>query len=161
MNAPVPLRQIAVVADEEDFQRVVLARVKELNVSRRELSIEAGLTESYAEKVLCGMKGYGPKSRWGILAAIGYAVIIVEDPAATKRFAQSMAKRDHGKAHRRTRALVMSGRIPWLITKEKARELGAKGGTKANSYRSKAKRRRIGKMGALIRWDKVKAAVKP
>lgn len=157
------LRQIAVVADEFQLVQVLRARIDEVNVSRRELSVESGLTESHVEKLVClpPIKYFGAKSFWNVFEQLGYCIIIAEDPNATKRYAARMAKRDQGKAHRRTRALVLSGRVPWLITRETARELGIKGGKARLTKLSASKRRKIARAAITIRWDRVKAAVKP
>lgn len=150
------LRQIAVVADELDVVRILRARLDELGVSRRELDIDAKLTSSHCEKLLClpPMKYFGPKSFWNILESVGYCVIIAEDPVATARYAERMGKRAENHVRKRSRALAMSGRIPWLITKEKAREMGSKGATAGHAQRSPRMRSKAAKKAALARWGK-------
>lgn len=158
MTAP---RILATVADELDLVRILRDRVDQLNVSRRELSVESGLSEALAEKLLClpPMKYFGEKSFWNICESLGLAVMIVEDPAATARFAERMAKRTTNKAKRRSRALAMSGRIPWLINASNARELSVKGNEARNASLSRRRRRQIARQAAIIRWERVKAAV--
>jgi len=158
-----PLRQIAVIADELDLVRILRERLDELNVSRSELDIEAKLTSGHSSKLLClpPIKYFGMKSFWNVLEAVGYAVIIVEDPAATKRYAERMAKREINHVRRRSRALALSGRIPWLITKENAAKLGSKGGKNSLPKRSLRSRKKLSKMANQIRWNAVKQAVRP
>jgi hypothetical protein len=125
MDAP---RQIAIIADEYELVAVMRARLDELNVSRREWSRQSGLTESLGEKLLAmpQIRYFGRNSFWNGLQAMGYVVIIAEDPHATKRFADRMPKRTmpkRGHGIRSTEWLKRSGRIPWLFTPERAREL--------------------------------------
>lgn len=157
-------RILATVADELDLVRVLRERIEQINVSRRELSEESGLTESLAEKLLClpPIKYFGPRSFWNIFESLGLAVQIIEDPAATARFAERMIKRSDNHVRRRTRALVMSGRIPWLINASNAQDMSVKGNQAkyaSRSRRTKRIHRQIARQAALIRWERVKAAV--
>jgi hypothetical protein len=77
------------------------------------------LTPGYSSKRLClpPLKYFGRRSFWNVAAQLGLAVQFVVDEAATRRFSDVMAKRHPGRVNKthRTKALVMSGRIPWLF----------------------------------------------
>lgn len=149
------------IADEADLVAALRARAEELNVSRAEIDRVAGLPSGYAGKMLCipPIKYAGPQSFWNIAGALGLAVQLVVDPEATARFAGKMDQRDTKNA--RLRRMIQKSKLPWLINAENAREMGLKGASAANTRRSVRMRKKMAKHAINIRWDRVKAAVKP
>jgi hypothetical protein len=157
------LRHIAVIADEIDLVRVLRERLDELNVSRLELDEMAALPASYSSKrlTLPQIEYYGSQGFWNTLEALGCCVIVAEDPAATARYAVKMKKRnavkDSSRSALRTKGFIMSGRIPWLFSGEKAGEAGKKGGENSQAKRSVRLKTKMARPASLIRWGKVKA----
>lgn len=159
------LRQIAVIADELDVVRLVRARLDEFNASRLELDDMAELPAGYSSKRTCDppLHYYGPEAFWNTLQALGIALIAVEDPAATARFAERMAKRVSsnvrdsrappsmtyfGVLRRKQRRDALIRKIPWLMTPERARELSKL----AIGSMTKAERTKRAKIAAKARW---------
>lgn len=135
------------------------ARADELNVTREEIDRVVGWSNGYAGKVLCvpPIKDMTLSRYFELLGALGLAIQFVDDPLAS-RYTGRMEQRDRKWV--RKHAIVSSGRIPWLFKPENAREMGIKGGLKVNAQRSVRIRKKLAKQAALIRWEKVKSAVK-
>lgn len=155
------LRVIAVIADEADLVTAWRERAEELNASRSEIDRVAGLPTGYAGKMMCipPIKYAGPQSFWNVCGALGLAVQLVVDPTATARFAGSMDQRDTKNA--RLRRMIHKSKLPWLITPETARKLGAKGGSNSLSKRSLGYRKKIARMGVKARDQRAKARKVP
>lgn len=134
-------------------------QVEELNITRQEIDRVWGRASGYASKVLCvpPIKRLSLESFLELSSVLGLAWTPVQDPLAI-RYTGRLEKRDRRWV--RKHAVLASSRIPWLITKETARELGSTGGKTRAAYLSPSKRRKIARKGALIRWSKVKAVAK-
>lgn len=155
------LRQLGMVADESDLVRIFRARMEELNVSRAELDAELDLPGGYSSKRLAlpQLKYYGRDAFWNTAEALGMAIVVVEDPAATARYAARLKQRSKpqavtGSAH--WRAQRMRAAIPWLITKETARELGLLGAKARVASQSPSIRSKLARKAARARWGKGK-----
>lgn len=155
-----PLRHIALVADESDLVAALRQRADELNVSRSEIDAGARLPNGYTSKRLAvpQIKYYGRDAFWNTAESLGLAVLLVEDPNATARYARKMAKRSKPQAvtgpdhWRHARALS--------ILQEIARKTGSEGARVKNQNTSKRRRKQIARHAAVIRWEQVKKAVK-
>jgi len=79
----------AVVTDMDGLQRALRQRAEELGIARRILDQVAGLADGHVEKLLTErpLKRIGPVSMFPLIGALGLAVVLVEDPKATKRLA--------------------------------------------------------------------------
>lgn len=114
----------------------------------------AGLPLGYIQKLI----GPEPPKRIGMtsLGALagtgGVRFLMVEDDDATRKYVQRLTKRDPAFVHSDAKHVV--------VTRRKLRELGAKGGLARAKNMKPACRRRAAKRAALIRWSKVKEAVK-
>lgn len=159
-----PLRHVAgPIADESDLVNALRARMTELNISYAELDGELELPQGYTSKRLAWpqLKYYGKEAFWNSCERLGLAVMLVEDPVARKRYAAQMKRRSApqaitGSAH--WRAARMRAAIPWLITKETARELGLLGAKARVASQSPSIRSKLARKAAKIRWNAVKAA---
>lgn len=161
MHAPTPLRIIAgPIADESDLVNALRARIEEANVSRSEIDQECDLPDGYTSKRLAWpqIKYYGKEAFWNTAERLGLAVILVEDPNATKRYAARMKRRSRPQAligeahwrHARTRSIML----------EIARKNGEIGAQRYMIKVSKRRRKEIARNAAVIRWERVKAAVR-
>lgn len=149
------------IADESDLVVAFRARIEELNISRAEIDAELGLTGGYSSKRLTlpkQTKYYSPAAFWDTAELLGLAVVLVEDPHARARYASRMK--------RRSRPQAITGTDHWRhakalgIVKEVARKTGSIGG-KMKFYRmGKRQLRKHQQRAAIIRWERVKAAVK-
>jgi hypothetical protein len=168
-----PLRQLGLIADESDIVRIVRARRNELNISQLDLDDAAGLKPGYTGKRECGMHYWGSPEFFDTLQELGLCLIVAEDPHATARFAQRIAKRNLAQvrdvdappavlkhpswiARREARLRKKIRGIPWLFTTETAK---AASELAMGSMTPKQRTRRARK-AARIRWNDVKAAVK-
>jgi hypothetical protein len=90
------LRHLGMVADESDLVAILRARLEELNVSQAELDATLKLPGGYTGKRLAvpPLKHYGKDAWWNTCERLGIAVLLVVDPAATKRYANRMKRRD-------------------------------------------------------------------
>lgn len=159
MNAP--LRTIAgPIADESDLVNALRARMEDVNVSRAELDAELDLPGGYTSKrlTLPQMKYYGRDAFWNTAEALGLAVILVEDPTAKARYAARMK--------RRSRPQAISGPDHWRnartlsILREIASKNGELGAQRYMQKVGKRRRKQIARNAAVIRWERVRAAVR-
>lgn len=159
MNAP--LRHVAgPIADESDLVNALRARMEELNISRSELDAELDLPGGYTSKrlTLPQMKYYGAEAFWNSAEALGLAVMLVEDPNARARYTARMK--------RRSRPQAISGEAHWRharttsILREIARKNGEEGARRYMLKVSKRRRKQIARNAAVVRWERVKSAVR-
>lgn len=157
------MTDVAVVVDETSLVEALRARVDALNVSRAEIDRIAGLTPGYASKLLSvpPIKYFGPLTAapafWAMVGCLGLAVQLVEDPAATARFSTKLEGRN-GK-YVRQHAFVSSGRVPWLIKADNAREMAALRVAKVPAWKRRQIARKAGRASAKARRAKQGMAV--
>lgn len=159
MNAP--LRHVAgPIADESDLVNALRARLEELNISYAELDGELELPQGYTSKRLAWpqLKYYGKEAFWNSCERLGLAVMLVEDPVARKRYAAQMK--------RRSRPQAITGEAHWRharttsILREIARKNGEEGARRYMLKVSKRRRKEIARNAAVVRWERVKSAVR-
>lgn len=158
MNAP--LRHVAgPIADESDLVAALRARLEEINVSRAEVDEECELPAGYTSKRLAvpQIKYFGRDAFWNIAEALGLAIVLVEDPAATQRHATRMK--------RRVKKYARFDNSHWNARTESIlRDIASKRGQNANKARNlklgPRRRKQIARNAALIRWSDVKRVAK-
>jgi hypothetical protein len=92
-DSDAPARILARPCNNADVIAAFRARANQLDVPRLEIDRVAGLARGHSSKLLCALKGFGPTSFWAMLQAMGMAVLLIEDPEATKQFSDNMSKR--------------------------------------------------------------------
>lgn len=92
-------RELAIVRDYDDLHAVLRARADELNVSRLTIDHVAGLQDGYTAKLLAPvpLKRVGAISMGPLLAALGLALVVVEDPEALERVSSRLVPRYSGR----------------------------------------------------------------
>ncbi len=146
---------LAEIRDYDDLVAAANARMAELGITFATLDAVSGVQEGYSAKLLGAicerkrMKHFGPMSFGAIFGALRVKFVMVEDPNATKNLAARLQKRRY-----RGKMLRMAS-IPWLFTPLTARKLNEMRQKKLGSKR----RRAIARHAAVVRWDRVKAAV--
>ena len=79
---------IAEIHSDADFIKALRDRQQQLAITNENLDAVCGLADKYAGKVLAGIKGAGPLSRWLLPEALGLKVLLVEDHEALARTAR-------------------------------------------------------------------------
>lgn len=149
---------LAVVTDEVALVEALRKRADQLNVSRTELDRVSGMAPGYCAKLLClpPMRYFGPQSFWNVAGAMGLAVLLVEDPVATARFSAKMQPRNRRAV--RHLAIVRSGKVPWLFTPEKAREMTARRIAKVPEWKRIAIAKKASRAASKARRAKARGA---
>jgi hypothetical protein len=75
----------AEITGEREFLELIRARQQELNLSYRTLDAVIGLPDNYASKLFSGIARFGALTFWPVLNALGYKMVLVEDPGALAR----------------------------------------------------------------------------
>lgn len=145
-------RRIAVAREYDDVVAACRTRMGELGITFATLDDLSGVQSGYSAKLIGPepTKNLGPMSFGAIMGALCMKWIAVEDPEALRRMRSRLSKRERP-AHMPS---IVS--IPWLfnpLTAEKARELGV-------SKLTPMQRSTIARRAAVIRWERVRAAVR-
>lgn len=158
MNAP--LRHVAgPIADESDLVAALRARLEEINVSRAEVDEECELPAGYTSKRLAvpQIKYFGRDAFWNIAEALGLAIVLVEDPAATQRHATRMKRRV--KKYARIENSHWGLRVEQII-RERTRRTASLGGQARAKNMTPEARTKAARKAVLIRWNAVKKAAR-
>jgi hypothetical protein len=73
---------LAVVRDYNGLVEAIRARVTQLQVSYETVTEVSGLPDRHINKLLCGLKRFGPVSLGLTLSALGMAIVLVQDDEA-------------------------------------------------------------------------------
>jgi hypothetical protein len=179
-GAAVAPRMLAAFTTVAELQLLLRARAEELQISRGDLDLLAGLTPGYASKVLAPsrIKALGPISLPALLGALGLKLCLMEDAEQRARMSLRFTPRNPNYAnHTGVVNVILSKRHMRIIgkrggansrlymTREEASRLAMKAGRNSRKRVSAAERTRLarkaGIAGALARWRDIKAAVRP
>ncbi len=85
------------ISDYDGLVSAIRARVDEMNISRNELDVQAGVPLGYSGKVLgpSQIKHLGYATMGPILGAIGCKLVLVEDPEQTAKILNRARPRDN------------------------------------------------------------------
>lgn len=148
-------RQLATVNGYAGLIAAIRARKTEMRISDAELEEIAGLTRGHVSKLLAAgaSKVLGPLSMGRLLRALGLELIVAENADQTAAVRKLYVPRDENQVRRiKLRAIATTEPPPWLIDKEKARQLRANQLSRTtHEQRSKSARR-----GAIKRWKRAR-----
>lgn len=147
-------RKLATVNGYQGLVAAIRARKDEMRISDTELEELAQLTRGHVSKLLApgATKVLGPLSMGRLLRALGIELIVAENAEQTAKIRELYMQRNENQVRRRItlRAIATTDPPPWLIDKEKARQLRQiQLARTTHEQRSKAARK-----GALKRWRK-------
>lgn len=108
-------KPLAVVTDWHEFRRILRERCDQLNVSRVTLGAIGGFSDGEAARLIGPdpPQGFGPVSFPAMLAALGIAVLVVEDAAALALIKHRLVPRNE--------KCVRAARVRWRKRKPRRR----------------------------------------
>lgn len=171
-------RTIAALRGGDDLLAALRARADELAVSRKDIDTLCGWKSDQASKYLCDppLRGLAVESLFAIVPALGMALVLVEHEQSMQqvrktRKRQQKAVRANGLAgmfNKRSASRIVRhlGHIGGLARNAqcdatKRTNVARKGGKARSKSMTRAQRIELGRHAINIRWDRVKAAVKP
>lgn len=173
-------RTIAVFRGTDDALAALRARAEELDMSRHTIDRLCGWKSGQAAKYLADppIRGFSAESLIQMAAGLGSVLVLVEDEQSMQQIAklgrqkrQQKAIRANGLAgmfNRRAASRIIRhfGRIGGLARNAqcdaaKRAKIASKGGKARSKSLTKEQRRELARHANVIRWDRVKAAVKP
>jgi len=119
---------------EREFLAALRARREELQIGYETIEALCDMPRGYASKLLSptSPRAMGALTMWLILRALGYAIHLVEDPAALARNQRHYEWQKIKRPARKRRwslpdiAIARRRNAPWLLDSEKAREIAKK-----------------------------------
>jgi hypothetical protein len=150
---------------------VMVWRVTQENITHAEVDALCGLADGQYEKLTRksdwadGARRAGPYVMFAMANNLGYDIIVRENPEKLARMRERAVKRKYAKPihplgkHPRSKDAPRDRIIRHGA--DQVRLYASRGGYARAAKLSKAKRRRIAKNAALIRWSDVKAAARP
>lgn len=144
-------RGLAVIRTYKELHAAIRARAESLKVSRDTLDERTGLQTGYSAKLLgpVPIKNFGATSLGPMLAALGVALVLIEDPETFARITAKMPKRDESRAHASHDMLpVRRQRNRALFNSDASKVMNAR----RHLLLTPNQRRRIAKAAAHARW---------
>lgn len=145
--------QVGIARSYDELIDALRARAEQLRISRSSLDeIMKTLPDGYASKLLgpVPVRSLGRVSLGPMIAALGLAIVLVEDEKAMARIAGHVGTRDEKEALKAT----MRGRACIRWEASKMGPARRKGGKNRWLGVSKAKRRELARKAAVARWVK-------
>lgn len=172
------LRIIAVVADEADLVAVCRTRAETLDRSREAIDVLCRWKSGQASKYLCNppLRGLALESLFTLAPALGMALLLIEHEPSMQQIAKRTRKRQlkavraNGLAsmfNRRSASRIIRhfGHIGGIARAQQTEgentliKIASKGGKARKKALSRQARKQIASDAAIIRWEKVRAAV--
>jgi hypothetical protein len=153
-------RPLAVVRDWHQFRQAFRDRCTELRVSRLTVDRIGRLPDGQASKLLSAVpdQGFGVRSLPAMLAAVGLALVVVEDAEATARIRPHLVPRNESQVHADASALTLKREKRRAKRRGKAwrnnSEWGRVMAARRSLILSPNKRQRIARRAARARWKK-------
>lgn len=142
---------LAVITSDSSLHRALRDRAELLNVTRKSISLAAGLTESHAEKLLSPtpMKRMGEMSRYAMVGALNAQLVLISAPAQNSKLEQ-----------RREKVGMLAVKVgrgkQRILSMRFMRKIAKKGGRARAEKLSPKRRTEIARKGAKARWHKPK-----
>jgi hypothetical protein len=92
---PLPGRVVGVAHEYQDLIAMIRARIVELNISFEQADAICGLPAGYVGKLVNDQRRLGVLSLGCVLAALGLAIVIVEDAEQTVKMRPRLVLRRH------------------------------------------------------------------